>query len=55
LEAQGRGNRNVATADCIDCHRYHHEPVQASTPNASNPLALTPSKTSTLDAQGNSP
>ena len=55
LEAQGHGNRNVATADCIDCHRYHHEPVQASTPNASKPLVLTPPMKSTLGAQGNSP
>jgi predicted CXXCH cytochrome family protein len=22
---------NVATADCIDCHRYHHDPTKTIT------------------------
>ncbi|MFM8214698.1 MAG: hypothetical protein ACKN82_08685, partial [Pirellula sp.] len=30
-------NINVATADCIDCHRYHHDPIPNTSPSTNQP------------------
>ncbi|MFM8573795.1 MAG: cytochrome c3 family protein [Pirellula sp.] len=33
-DAEARGNRNVARANCIKCHKYHHDPAAFTQPQA---------------------
>jgi hypothetical protein len=37
FKAREDGNRHVATGDCIDCHRYHHDPSKVNPGYASGP------------------
>lgn len=53
--AKNNGEVRVATADCIDCHRYHHDPNHVSNNSQSVTASLRSGDLPPSDLQGPSP
>jgi len=50
-----RGRENLATANCIQCHKYHHGPTAQASPHATQSLAQKQTDRDPSGDQGTSP